>query len=185
MRYGLKPRAVVLEGDKCLTPCPADHTLLPHEICILGEDGDIRHAHWPCEPWRVGFRVPALESAPDLAGPLPASLQHELGITMAHLVLPCASSGARPPEAYHASLHSLPPLRQVRPLRTTGPAFASSRAGRCPRPQHHGSAARPLFFGVPPGAGRFASPFHMTSPKVPPRSITLPKCPCKDSLFFL
>ena len=40
---------------------------------------------------------------------------------MAHLVLPCASSGARPPEAYHAGLHSLPPLGQVRPCGPLGP----------------------------------------------------------------
>jgi len=95
MRYGLMSRAIVLEGDKGLIPCPADHAFLPHEICILWEDGDIWHAHWPCELWRVGFRVPALESAPDLTGPLPASLQYEIGIIMVHLRLPCASSGAR------------------------------------------------------------------------------------------
>ena len=96
LRRWLKPRAVVLEGDKCLdTPVQQTMRSFFTRIRILGEDGGIWHAHWPCEPWRVGFRVPALKSAPDLAGPLPASLQHEHGITMAHLVLPCAASACR------------------------------------------------------------------------------------------
>jgi hypothetical protein len=162
MRYGLKPRAIVLEGDKGLIPCPADHAFLPHEIGILGEDGDIRHAHWPCELWRVGFRVPALESAPDLTGPLPASLQHEIGIIMVHLCLPCASSGARLRRTMLACTAAAPGAGET--LWTVGFAFTSSRAGRCPRSQHHGRAARPLSFWCTPGRWplRFSLPHDLS-----------------------
>jgi hypothetical protein len=70
---------------------------------------------------------------------------------MAHLVLPCASSGARPPEAYHASLHSLPPLRQVRPCGPLGPPSRPRALAAAPAPSTMG-VRHVRFFSVYPRA---------------------------------
>ena len=100
-----------------LTPCPEDHTFLLHKSLYLGKTA-IHGIHIiRVIRGQVRFRVPALKSELDLAGPLQAYLQHQPGSTMVRvrlcwqLVMPCALSGACPPEGDQDTEKAIVPSR--------------------------------------------------------------------------